>query len=274
MLQVQDNLNDAQRNRLARFETNQCVDVHCHCLCGLDDGPATMEDSVALCRALADDGITNVIAAPHQLGRYDGRNEAAEIRKAVAALNTALGGAQVPLTVSPGADVRLDERIASLLEADHVMTLGDGGKYLLVELPHDTFIDPRPLLIRLASRGITTILSHPERHAVLAANPQAALPWVDQGAVLQITAGSLLGDFRSGAEQAAWHWLASGAAALVGTDAHNTAGRAPRMSAAIDVIAQRLGHLAARRVCIENPASVLHGNELSVSPRRRGMRRH
>jgi len=272
MLQLRDNLSNAQRKRLARFEANRCVDVHCHCLCGLDDGPATMEDSLALCRALADDGITHVIAAPHQLGRYDGRNEAAEIRKAVAALNTTLAGAQVPLTVVPGADVRLDERIASLLEADHVMTLSDGGKYLLVELPHETFIDPRPLLIRLASQGIRTILSHPERHAVLSANPQAALPWVSQGAVLQITAGSLLGDFRGNAEQAAWHWLASGAAALVGTDAHNTAERSPRMSAAIDAIAQRLGHLAARRVCIENPGLVLRGMELSVSPQRRGIR--
>ena len=59
------------------------TDIHCHCLPGVDDGPATMLESVTLCRALAADGISTVVATPHQLGRFSEVNEAGHIRQAV-----------------------------------------------------------------------------------------------------------------------------------------------------------------------------------------------
>src|SRR5437870_1213069 len=112
-----------QRERLHRFNLMQSVDVHCHCLPGLDDGPPTITDALNLCRALVEDGITAVTATPHQLGRYDGRNSAPEIRRAVIELRQALVEAHVPLHIEPGADVRVDERIPELLEQDIVMTV-------------------------------------------------------------------------------------------------------------------------------------------------------
>ena len=63
-----------QQQRLDDFSTPRAVDIHCHCLPGFDDGPASLEDSLALCQALVKDGITSVIATPHQLGRYDYAN--------------------------------------------------------------------------------------------------------------------------------------------------------------------------------------------------------
>ena len=104
-------LSVAQRKRLDRFRATQCVDIHSHCLPGLDDGPATVTQAMALCRALVDDGITAVVATPHQLGRYDGRNAPRDVRQATMALNELLRKDGVPLTVLAGADVRADERI-------------------------------------------------------------------------------------------------------------------------------------------------------------------
>ena len=66
---MQEQQTDAQRRRLERFGAAESVDIHCHILPGVDDGPATEDDAVALCRALAADGITTVCATPHQLGR-------------------------------------------------------------------------------------------------------------------------------------------------------------------------------------------------------------
>ena len=258
MSRAQENLTSGQRRRLERFRTTRCIDLHCHCLPGLDDGPATLDEAISLCRALADDGITHVTATPHQLGRYDGRNEASQIRQAVGALNSDLADQSVPLSIIPGADVRLDERILDLLHADRVMTLGDAGKHLLLELPHEIYIDLRPLVLRLAEAGITAIVSHPERHVALRRHPQRVSAWLDAGAILQITAGSLVGDFGGPAAELAWHWLTGPHAAgtLVATDAHDVDRRPPRMTAAIDAIAERLGHPVARRLCIENPALV------------------
>lgn len=108
---MHDRLTDAQRRRLERSGAAACVDIHCHCLPGLDDGAKTPEEALALCRALVADGVTTVVATPHQLGRYNRRNAAPVVRAAVEALQSQLDEAGVPLTVLAGADIRPDERI-------------------------------------------------------------------------------------------------------------------------------------------------------------------
>jgi protein-tyrosine phosphatase len=251
-----------QRLRIARFGAKASADIHCHCLPGLDDGPATLDDALALCRALVDDGITTCIATPHQLGAYAGRNEAAAVRHAVATLNRSLVANQIPLTVHPGGDVRVDECIDDLLNADRILTLADGNRYLLLELPHDTFMDPLPLLKQMVARGICPIVSHPERNRPLVARPGAVDAWINCGATLQLTAGSFTGDFGATAQRAAWYWLEIGAASIVASDAHDVLNRPPRMTSAIELIAKRLGDEVARRVCIENPSRVVDGLSL------------
>lgn len=253
----------AQRRQLAHFDASESVDVHCHCLPGIDDGPANEAESLALCRALADDGITTVIATPHQLGRYDGRNSAAAVRTACLRLQDQLEKHQVPLTVKPGADVRVDERIAGLLKMDEILTLGDGRVHLLLELPHETYIDPQQLIRLLVARGLQPVVSHPERHAILRTRLSRVLPWIEQGAVLQVTAGSLLGHFGPEAQAAGWRLLEAGTVAIIATDAHDTVRRPPCMTKAAAAIEKRLGFAIARLVCVENPLRVLQGRRCS-----------
>ena len=260
-----DDHSTAQRERLERFKTTESVDVHCHCLPGVDDGPATLGEALELCTALVEDGVTTAIATPHQLGRFDGRLTADDIRQAVVDLNAALRAQGIPLAVEAGADVRVDERIPALLDADRVLTLADSGKYLLLELPHDTFINIQPLLAEVVARGVTPILSHPERNTFLTRKPEAVIPWLERGTLLQVTAASLVGHFGPVAEQAAWHWLATGAASLVASDAHDTAARRPCMTQATEAVARRLGEPAACRVCILNPALLLAGKPVCAS---------
>lgn len=262
-----ENLSEAQRACIARFDVPESVDIHCHCLPDIDDGPRTLGDALSLCRALVDDGITTAIATPHQLGRYDergGRNSARAIRAAVASLQTVLAAEKIPLSIRPGADVRLDERIPKLLEDDEILTLADGRRYLLLEFPKDVFLDPTRLLRALKSRGICGIISHPERQDFLTARPQLVRPWVEEGAMLQVTAGSLSGEFGAAAERAAWDWLNLGWIELVASDAHGTSRRPPRMSVAINLIAQQLGEAEALRCCIQNPLRVLQGEPVGA----------
>jgi protein-tyrosine phosphatase len=238
------------------------IDIHCHCLHSVDDGPATLSESIALCRALVDDGIASVIATAHQLGRYSNCNEAEQIREQVHALNKNLSGNNISLSVMPGADVRVDERICHLIEDDKILTLADGGKYILLELPHEVLINIEPLLAGLESLGIQAIISHPERHFALAKQPRILREWLDRGAHLQVTSGSLLGMFGNKARIAAWNLLFSGWAWLVATDAHNLAGRRPTMNVASEQISVRLGREFANLVCVENPLRVMEGRDL------------
>ena len=248
-----------------KFTGKRYVDIHCHCLPGVDDGPATMSEALDLCQALVDEGVTAVVATPHQLGRFSGCNEAAQIREAVLILDEKLKNNGIVLRVVPGADVRVDERICQLLEDDKVLTLADGGKYILLELPHDVFIDIEPLLVGLDSMNVRAILSHPERHANVARKPNILMKWLERSAHLQLTAGSLLGDFGPVVQKFAWQLLDAGLISLVATDCHNLDGRRPRMAAAFKLISDKLGQTIANLVCIENPLRVLKGQDMTVS---------
>lgn len=251
-----------QVQRLARFGVTASVDMHCHCLPGLDDGPATLADALAVCRALVADGITAVIATPHQLGPYEDVT-ASGVRAATAALQAELVAAGIPLTLRAGAEVRADERLLGLLAADRLLTLADGRAYLLVELPHSTLLDLRSLIDTLIGQGITPIISHPERHAALTRSPKLLLPWLTRGAVLQITAASLTGAFGPGTQMAAWKLIDDGWVSMIASDAHDVAGRAPAMTPAIDALAARLGHAVTRRLCIQNPQAVFDGRPIA-----------
>lgn len=259
---VNGNIIDAQDHHLKGYGWEKFTDIHCHCLFGLDDGPATMAESLALCRRLVEEDIATVVATPHQLGRFDGSNRAANVREAVNDLNKALKNSSITLNVIPGGEVRVDERVCQLLEADKILTLADGGKYILLELPYQVFIDIEPLLTELASMGIQSVIAHAEKIASLATQHQIILRWLEHSAHLQITASSLLGDFGPEVQRASWYLLTSGLATLVATDSHDLNGRRPRMRAAFGRIITELGEDIARLVCIENPSRVINGQDI------------
>ena len=242
------------------------TDIHCHCLPNIDDGPATMSEAIILCRAMISDGITSAIATPHQLGLFGDSNQAAQIRENVCGLNKELKNNGISLVVSPGADVRVDERICRLLKEDKILTLADNNRYILLELPHQIFIDIEPLLSELFSMGIRAVISHPERHSILSKQHQLLFKWFEYSPAIQITAGSILGDFGPVVKMAAWQFLTSGWTVLIATDSHDTQSRRPRMRAAFELISIELGRDVASLVCIENPVRILKGEDVLTIP--------
>ncbi len=262
MTHPSDNSTGNSQNNNDEFIQQGFVDAHCHCLPAVDDGPQTMDDALALCQALKDDGITTVCATPHQMGRFEQCNHAPFIREKVAELNEQLKQNDISLNIVPGGDVRVDERICQLIEEDKILTLADKGKYILLELPHEIFIDIDPLIIELNSMGITPIISHPERHPVLAKQPQVLFKWLEHSAHIQITAGSLLGGFGSTVRDAAWNFLHSGTVSIVATDSHGLRSRRPHMREAYLAITTKLGETVAEKVCIKNPSMILNNQNM------------
>jgi protein-tyrosine phosphatase len=252
----------APGDRLLTGTPVKFVDVHCHCLPNLDDGPESVEEAVALCRLLAEDHVSTVVATPHQLGRFEGRTRAPVIRRAVEVLNHALGEQEIDLTVLPGAEVRVDERIEGMLAGGEILTLADAGCHVLLELPWDALIDIEPLLVRFRTQGVQAILAHPERNGPLLAWPQMLERWTALGVGLQVTAGSLTGDWGRYVEHTAWELLAQGGRICIATDAHDDA-QAPGMTKAFGAVAARWGEDVARSLCVENPARVIQGEELA-----------
>ncbi|GAH21982.1 unnamed protein product, partial [marine sediment metagenome] len=235
---------------------------HCHCLPGFDDGPEDLKQAVKLCKSLVEDGIETVVAAPHVLGGFDGNCDAEDIRRAVAELNQALDKQQIPLKVLPGAEVRLDERIESLLDNGVILTVADGS-FLLLELLDQVLIDISSLLISLRQKNIQCIIVHPERCSYLAKAPGIIKKWLSLGAVLQVTAASLLGRGYLGyyIKDFAWSLVESGQVSIIATDAHDTGERKAMMTAAYNAISTRLSPEIAEMLCIKNPRRVIEAKK-------------
>ncbi|MEN6452073.1 MAG: CpsB/CapC family capsule biosynthesis tyrosine phosphatase [Thermoguttaceae bacterium] len=237
------------------------VDIHCHLLPGLDDGAATLDDSLAMAELAVADGFRTIVATPHQLGNHAG-NGAAAIRMARDRVEQVLDRRGLPLRVLPGADVRIEPDLIAKIHRDEVMTLADRRRHVLLELPHEVYVPLDRLLSELAAARLVGILSHPERNTGILGQPGVLRPLVQRGCLLQITAGSLIGTFGARIQQFAESLVEQGLVHFVATDAHGTRSRPPLMSAAFERLVKIGGRETALELCCRNPARVASGGDV------------
>lgn len=245
------------------------VDIHCHLLPGLDDGAATTQDALAMAGLAVEEGFSTVIATCHQLGNFQ-RNSSTSIRAVCGDFQQQLAAQGVALRVLPGADVRIEPDLVRRIADDEVLTLADGGRYVLLELPHEIYLPLDRLLEDLAASGLVGILSHPERNLGILRQPSIVERLVDAGCLMQVTAGSLTGNFgRQSCAMAEWMAL-QGLVHFVATDAHSPRTRRPMIRRAYHRVAQLAGQDAAALWCSQNPACVVAGRAVASG---RGTRR-
>jgi len=238
------------------------IDLHCHLLPGIDDGAATLEDALALARALVEDGVTQVVATPHWTpGVFDNRRQAiyAEADKFAAALRAF----NIPLQLHAACEVRLSADLLDLMVADELAYLGQhqGFKVLLLEMPDAQIPPGTDRLVRaLLDKRIRPLIVHPERNKAVMDQPERLRPLMEMGCLVQVTAASVLGEFGSKALATAQALLDLGWVHVLASDAHNLRGRRPRMQAARELLAQQLGEERARWMTETYPAQLLGGN--------------
>lgn len=215
------------------------IDLHCHLLPGVDDGPATLDDALALARAAVADGIGATVVTPHVSWKY--RNEATAIEDGVAALEAQLAAHGVPLTLVPGAELAMTYVAEVELEALQRLTLGSSSCVLLEPpfAPVATGLDR--LSTELMAHGYRVLIAHPERCPALHRDPSMVAKLVHEGALTSLTASSLSGRFGGKVRRFALQLLDEGLAHNVASDAHDDRGRPPRISR--DLAAAKLEHL-------------------------------
>ncbi len=246
------------------------VDVHCHILPGIDDGPADWTESLAMARLAVADGISTVVATPHQLGSY-GWNVGEAIRACCRHLQELLHQHGIPLRVLPGADVRIEPDLVGKIGAGEVVTLADHRRHVLLELPHEVYFPLDRLLRDLHAAGLVGVLSHPERNQGILARPQVVESLVDAGCLVQVTAGSLAGTFGPRIKSFAEWMVVEGWVHFIATDAHGPKSRRPLLSRAFERVAEIAGQPKAWELCSGNPGRVVAGQ--MVHRGRRGPKR-
>jgi protein-tyrosine phosphatase len=247
------------------------ADIHCHLLPGIDDGSPDLETSLAMARMAVDDGIHTIIVRPHQLGNF-GHNHGDDIRARTLELQQFLDTHNIPLEVMPGGDVRIEDDMVEKLISGEVMTLGDHGQHVLLELPHEMYFPLEPVLKALERHGMTSILSHPERNMGIMRDTSMLAPLVEQGCLMQVTAGSLMGTFGSRSQELGEWMLEQGLVHFIATDAHGIRSRRPLMHRAYDRVAELVGEDTAADVCSINPELVALGKPVAGGMRVRQRR--
>ena len=237
-------------------------DIHCHLLPGIDDGPGTADVALEMCRQAAADGIGTIVATPHFNDRFQPTREI--VADAIRMLNDELAGRGVALDIVPGADVSAVAGLGRIVMDRPWLTIGGQGKYLLLEPP----VQVMPawlndLVFDLRTGGISVILTHPERNAEVVENPNAVLPMVQSGVLVQITADSLLGTFGPDIQRCAVSLLKMNAVHFIATDAHSAGYRCPRLAEAAEKARKYLGDDAIRLVR-DNPFAVVRGETIYV----------
>ena len=247
------------------------VDLHCHVLPGIDDGPETLEEAIALCRAAHQEGTRTMVATPHVNWDYP-EVTASAIHDKVAELNDALRAEAVELKVRTGAEVALS-RAGDLSDHDlQLMCLG-GGPYILLELPWTSAASGALGALRaVARRGVRIVVAHPERSPILQRDGGFARELVKSGVVYCLDAGSLSRRADRNTRSAAWKLLGSGLAHVFASDCHGAIRRPPQLGSTLaeaGLSAREIDHFTCAA-----PEAILNGDPpapaLAVHRRRRG----
>jgi protein-tyrosine phosphatase len=232
------------------------IDLHCHILPGIDDGAADLAMSLTMARAFVADGVTTVACTPHILpGLY--HNTGPQIRQAVVELQQALGDNEIPLKLITGADVHIVPDFVGGLRDGRLLTLGD-SRYVLVEPPHHNApARLEDMFFGLLVAGYVPILTHPERLSWITAHYDTIKRLINGGVWMQITAGSLAGNF--GRQPLYWaeRMLDEGCVHILATDSHDSRRRPPILGKGRDLAAKRVGEAEATHLVFTRPQGIV-----------------
>jgi protein-tyrosine phosphatase len=246
----------------AEIFSRAVIDIHCHILPGLDDGPDSIEISIAMAEMAIADGITHVIGTPHAHPNF--AFDSGKIRERRDELQRLFEGG---LILATGCDFHLSyENLEDIRFEPSRYTLNQKN-YLLVEFA-DFSIPPAldQALHNLQLAGLVPIVTHPERNPLIRAQPERLFKWLGQGCYAQVTAQSLLGKFGRAAQETSQRWLAEGAVHFIASDAHNVTSRPLRLKETFDWVAKTHGEDVARALLVDNPLAAFEGRPLPFVP--------
>jgi protein-tyrosine phosphatase len=236
------------------------IDLHCHILPGIDDGPQTMEESVAMARRAVEDGIVHIVATPHVNASFavsgqSFQKNTAFFQTQVRQLHDRLKSEGLMIGIFPGAVIALPA-----IEEDTISVLGiNNTKYLLIEFPHARLpAKAGEVVLNLRAKGYHPIVAHPERNPSIIDDPRKLMELRKIGALVQITASSLTGTGDSDVRQCAHYLVKKNAVEFIASDSHSVDTRPPVLSKAYELIAEMVGVEKAEMLVWWNQVGVIN----------------
>jgi protein-tyrosine phosphatase len=233
------------------------VDIHCHLLPGIDDGPSSWEATLKMCEIAAEDGISAIVATPHCNHRYPYDRQASqakldELRSRIPGFGLVLG-CEVTLT---------ENNLENVRRHPAGYTIG-ATNYMLVELGPSSL--PQQIdnaLSELLSLGLVPIIVHPERVPLIQRQVELLEEWVSYGCMSALTGNALTGFWGSTCKKMAETILKKDLTHVITSDAHDPAKRPPVLAKASKAAARIVGEQRAEELVTGNPEAIVRGEAI------------
>jgi protein-tyrosine phosphatase len=239
------------------------VDIHCHLLAGLDDGPTTMDAAVQMCDLAFADGVRLIAAGAHQNERWKDVTPD-RIRTATLDLEAALRERGSQMAVFPCAEVMAQPETHRHWDEGRLLSVADRKQYLLLEMPRGVFVDLIPTVKHLRRAGIRPILAHPEREPEYLHEPDLIEAMIEAGCLVQVSGASVTDPKTAADRRALKSWFRRRIVHLLGSDGHSPRRRPPLLAAAYREVTRWIGPGQADRIASANGLAVVHGLPLRI----------
>lgn len=223
-----------------------CADFHSHILPGVDDGSHSVEESLAMLRMEAEQGVSHVVATPHFYANNDTPERFLKRRaEAWERLQAAMANeAELP-EITLGAEVYYFPGISNC-EALPQLTIGN-KPFMMIEMPWTSWTQSmyQELEGIYEKTGITPIIAHIDRY-ISPFHTHGILKRLEQMLVLVQANGSFF--LQSSTASMAMRMLKDNQIQLLGSDCHNLNDRKPNLGTVVQKIEKRLSASVMERI--------------------------
>lgn len=238
------------------------IDLHSHVLPNVDDGANTLEETLGILRQLENAGFTQVLATPHVI---EGRSflEPNQILALTERVRKQAVEEGLTLEIHPGSENFIFPDMAQWARDGRLLTLGNRGQYLLIELPMLEIPSyTEHVFFELLIQGITPVLAHPERHPVLYRAPETLLDWARKGVLFQQDLRSIRGKYGVQAKRLAELMLMHDLVHFLGSDAHRLSQSKNSYRDALQAVKTLIGEEKFLNITQINPQYIIEGQIL------------
>lgn len=244
------------------FDFKNMVDIHCHVLPGVDDGPDSIEDSLLMCKRAVELGIIHIVATPHL--PWQEKYGTDKITAAYELLKERLREENLPLKLSLGADIRISWDLIERLKNLSVFTVA-GSRYFLLELD-DLTVPPglEDFIVRCNKEGFCPVLTHPERNVLFYSDYEKLNKLAKLPMLIQIGSCSLVGTMGNNAKRAACDWLKLGLVDIIASDAHAVNLRLEEFKKGLSAAQKLIGSRQLEKLVVTNPWAVVRNEAIEI----------
>lgn len=240
---------------------NGFIDVHSHILPALDDGAGNMAKTREMLQIAYEEGIREIITTPHF---FASRKSASpeQMEKTIREVECQMEQWGFQIKLYPGNEIYYRSEVPDLLEEGQISTLA-GSRYVLVEFdPMTEYSYLRDGILKLDSYGYIPILAHTERYECLWKKKEKLQRVKDHGGLIQVNASSFQGGLFDEMAKRARYLMKNELLDFVGTDAHSTGRRSPRMKETAAYLYKKLGNKKADKILVHNPRAVIENETI------------